>query len=216
MAVGLDVALTEFPFRQEQLEEIQKNLDSALDALLCVSFDELATDIVVTLENIAAGHKWPSGASADRRAWVEVVAKKDGEIIFDSGVIKEGDAVSENEGPDMWSFRDWLFDADGNHTHMFWEVQSYESQVLPAPTALSATDPNYTKTHVSRTFHLDGVAPDEVSMRIHLRPIGLDVIDDLIESGDLDSAIRAKIPTFTLGATELVWKSSDGVACVPQ
>ena len=43
-----------------------------------------------------------------------------------------------------------------------------------------------------------------MTLRVRLQPIGLDVLDDLISSGDLDPRFRAAMPTFTLGGT-LEW-----------
>ncbi len=43
-----------------------------------------------------------------------------------------------------------------------------------------------------------------VTLRVRLQSMGLDVIDDLIRSGDLDAQFRAAVPTFTVGGT-LEW-----------
>ncbi|MEZ4464301.1 MAG: hypothetical protein R3F60_05995 [bacterium] len=40
---------------------------------------------------------------------------------------------------------------------------------------------------------------------MRLRPMGLDVLDELIDEGYLAPEIRDAMPTFTLAATELVW-----------
>ena len=42
-----------------------------------------------------------------------------------------------------------------------------------------------------------------------MRPIGMDVLHDLIESGDLDPAIAEHVPTFSFGA-QLEWTAGDG------
>jgi hypothetical protein len=43
-----------------------------------------------------------------------------------------------------------------------------------------------------------------------MRPIGQDVLQDLVASGDLDPAIAAQMPTFTFG-TQIEWRPSDGM-----
>jgi hypothetical protein len=43
-----------------------------------------------------------------------------------------------------------------------------------------------------------------------MRPMGLDVLQDLVDSGDLDPAIIAQMPTFTFGA-QIEWTRQDGV-----
>jgi hypothetical protein len=44
-------------------------------------------------------------------------------------------------------------------------------------------------------------------MRLHLAPVGLDAVDSLIASGDLDPAVGPQFTTFDVGAP-LVWTSS--------
>jgi len=41
-------------------------------------------------------------------------------------------------------------------------------------------------------------------MRVRLQPVGLEVLDDLIATGDLDPQFRAAMPTLQMGAT-LEW-----------
>ena len=47
------------------------------------------------------------------------------------------------------------------------------------------------------------------ALRVRLAPIGLDVLDDLIASNDLDPAYKAKMPVFTLASTNLTWTAKD-------
>ena len=217
MNPGVDLALNEFPFREEQRAAVQSALDSTLSTQVCVYPDGVSTNIVVSLENIAAGHKWPSGASPDRRAWVEVIAKKDGEIIYHSGKVSQEQAVSEVEVQDstIWVFRDHLQDAQGNDVHMFWEAEDYTSELLPAPTSLSPFDPSYIDTHVTRYYPIQSGEPDEVEVVVHIRPVGLDFVDDLIASGDLEPSIRNEVPTITIEGSRILWKASLQVPCIP-
>ena len=57
--------------------------------------------------------------------------------------------------------------------------------------------------------------PEYVSLRVRLRPIGLDVLDVLITDGDLDGAYRELMPTFDLGFTRLDWAAEDRETCIP-
>ena len=67
---------------------------------------------------------------------------------------------------------------------------------------------------VTRSWEI-GVVPDRVTARLHIRPVGLDVLDDLIESGDLDPAVRERMPTFTLDGATLEWRQGvDEFGCV--
>jgi len=203
---GVDVALTDFPQSEAQLALIQDELDSTLLAALCAQPGQSAfTVATVTLENVAAGHSWPSGASADRRAWVELVAYDGDEIGWSSGLVEPGEPVVDNTDPDLWQIRDFAYNADGEPEHMFWNVAEIEEATLPAPITTDTLDPDYRPTHSTRTFTISGFEPTKIELRVRLRPVGLDFLDDLIESGHLDATVRDAVPTFDLGATELTW-----------
>mgnify|MGYP003598217720 CR=1 FL=1 len=52
-------------------------------------------------------------------------------------------------------------------------------------------------------------------MRVRMRPLDFDLLDDLVASGDLDPAIRDQIPTYDLASGTKEWTSSVGFAtCV--
>lgn len=212
---GVDVALTDFPEKDTQRDLVQHALDGVLQAELCVRGANLpgATTIQVVLDNVGAGHGFPSGAAQDRRAWVEVVAydEKDA-IIYSSGTIADGEPATKSPDPDLWLLRDCLFDEKDQPVHMFWEAASHDGNMLPFPVTSNPADPAYYQTHVVRTFPRPSstpsalaVAPARVTMRVRLRPVGLDVLDDLVASGDLDPAFRDAMPTFSLKGTELEW-----------
>ena len=60
-----------------------------------------------------------------------------------------------------------------------------------------------------------GGPPDRVTVRVRLRPIGLDVLDDLAAGGDLDGKYRALMPVLELGGTQVEWTMARGYGCVP-
>ena len=214
---GVDLALTEWPEIDRQRAAIDCDLLPVARAELCVL---PSNEVIVTLEtNI--GHAWPSGATQDRRAWVELVATRDDGPLFESGVIAEGEWVdkprmAEDYDPNLWQLRDRLYNAQAEPTHMFWEAapsteypEGYDGQLLPPP------PPDVLVGHtLERNYVLPG-PPDEVRMALHIRPMGLDVIDDLIESGDLeDETLRDRIETFTPALSVLRWTAEDGPGCV--
>lgn len=208
---GVDTALIPFPEADAQREAVQASLDGTLQAALCVKGSAGAATLQVVLDNVGAGHSWPSGATQDRRAWVEIIASAAGQVVYQSGVVPGGAAVTSIGDPDLWLVRDCLLDENGDQVHMFWEAASYDSNQLPGPVTSVQTDPAYYLTHVARTFPRPTSTPsvipmpDKVTMRVRLTPVGLDVIDDLIDSGDLDPAVRDEMPTFDLGGTDLTW-----------
>ena len=213
---AVDVALTPFPHAEEQRRLVQEELDRTLFPELCVFEDALGTQIRVTLENAGAGHTFPSGSTKDRRVWVEVIAYREGVPIFESGTIEEGEVVREHDDPNLWDIGEFAYREDGTTAHMFWDVARLESTVLPAPVTLDRRDPRYYETHVSRFYDLGALEPDRVTMRVRLRPFGLDVIDDLIASGDLEPGLRERVPTFTLGSTRLEWQLGAESSCIPE
>jgi hypothetical protein len=90
---------------------------------------------------------------------------------------------------------------------MFWQAASYDTNQLPGQLTFDVTDPRYYQTHVYRAFPRDASrfldkAPDKVTMRIRLQPIGADVLADLVKSGDLDPALVSK--AVTLDVTDLL------------
>jgi len=216
--VGVDVALTEFPDMVAQKKQIEKELKTAVLATLCVKETEEGQPVLaIGLENLAAGHSWPSGATQDRRAWVEIQAfDAEGNVVFETGIVPDGVAMTSIEDPNLWRLGDRTFNEAGDEVHMFWDVDVVESNLLPVPTAVNPWDPKWTDVHRRREFIVEGSKPTRVTMRVRIRPMGLDVLDDLIASGDLDPVYRDGIPTFDLGFTTLEWKESDDLECVPE
>jgi hypothetical protein len=199
---AVDVALTPFPDAQRQREQVQQFLDSTLQSALCI--EPSTSQIHVILDNVAAGHAFPSGAAQDRRLWVEVNAyDANGALLYSSGAVPDGNTPVLSPDPDLWLLRDCMFDVSGTQeVHMFWDAWSVEGNELPAQITFNASDPQFYQTHKIRTFPVSGSLPSvpaRATLRVRLQPVGLDVMDDLIRSGDLDSKFRDTIPTFTLG-----------------
>jgi hypothetical protein len=211
---GVDVPLTDFPdsgdpardmaLRADQRTQIQQLLDVTLRIDICVQPMGSGSAVWVTLDNAGAGHNWPSGASQDRRAFVEVIAYSAGAPVYQSGVVADGETVTASADPDLWLFRDLTFDAADKETHMFWEVARTEPGTIGAQVTSNPADPRfYTASHAvrrfpaSRTKTIPGL-PDRVTVRVRIQPMGLDFVDDLIGSGHLSPGLRAAIPTFDL------------------
>jgi nitrate/TMAO reductase-like tetraheme cytochrome c subunit len=204
---AVDVALTDFPERQAQRKHIQADLDSSLIAQLCVEITETANKRVeVMLQNVAAGHSFPSGATQDRRVWVELVATAAGATIYQSGVVADDQAIATLDDPHLWLLRDQVFDGAGDEVHMFWEVESIVSDLLLGARKDAAAGTAAGETRQVRSYWLPS-APDEIKMRVRLRPIGLEVLHDLVSSGDLDPIHLGEMPTFSLQGTELTWRA---------
>jgi hypothetical protein len=215
--VGVDVALTEFPnaelgpqLRQEQLDEIAEQRKTAVCASLCVREQAPGAEITVFLHNEGAGHSWPSGATPDRRAWVELVARDSSDaIVYSSGVVGDHEPIAELDDPDLWLFRDRVFDVDGNETHDFWLAASVESELLPAAENFGSLGD--ASTWRDRTY-VSAQLPARVNMRVRLRPMGIEILEELVASGDLDPAIVEQMPTFDVAPTVLEWTPETATA----
>jgi hypothetical protein len=218
---GVDLALTPFPESDALKRRVQAFLNTAIQSALCVG--EGTAGIHVILENVGAGHSWPSGAAQDRRAWVEVIAYSAGNVVYQSGVVPDGTAPTNTNDPDLWLLRDCMLDDQNNPVPMFWQAANpSESYLLPGQITFNQTDPAYYRTHLFQPFPrktLLTVAPDRVTMRVRLQPVGLDVIDDLAASAPADaeggpgdlSSVRTAIPTFDIGTAPLVeWTPATG------
>jgi hypothetical protein len=219
MMAGVDVAVTDFPEMKNQLKQVKRELNKAVTGRVCVDEDRESGEQVlqVTLNNLAAGHSWPSGAAQDRRAWVEVIAyNAEGQVLFESGVVGDGEALTDLEDPNLWRLGDRTYNEDGEEVHMFWEVAAYTSELLPAPTAHDKTDPSFTDIYRTREYRYGGEAPNRVAMRVRIRPMGMDLLKDLIESGDLDASYLDSMPTFNLGFSMVQWKAENGRSCEPE
>jgi hypothetical protein len=196
-------------------QAVQSFLDSSLQSALCVG-GTAASDarIQLVLDNVAAGHNWPSGAAQDRRAWVELRAFAGGELIYESGVVPAGTSVTELDDPDLWLIRDCLFDEQGAETHMFWAAREVASNLLPAQLTFDTSDPRYYQSHVVQRYPRTGqlrAFPDRVTARVWLQPFGLDVFDELVAGGDLvdtDSytvaQLRDRLQPYSVGE-EIEW-----------
>jgi len=215
---GVDVALIDWPHRDVQRQMVQSELDNTVRAQLCVFENAGGVAVWVTLENIAAGHKFPSGAAPDRRAWVEVVAYEGDTEVWSSGKVGDNQAAAyvKRDDPQMFALWDVIYDELGDETHDFWAAAGYESNLLPAPTARSPVDPAYVDTHALRQYALPTALPTRVTMRVRIRPMGFDILDELVEEGYLAQEIRDAMPTFTLAPTVMEWTQDLGESCIPK
>jgi hypothetical protein len=208
---GVDVALSTFPDRDAQrlAVECALGLNARFYAITLSPLGEL----VVKVET-AAGHHQPSGTAQDRRLWLEVIVYDEaGAVLFQSGVIADGELEEKPQGtpgydPQLALFRDWMYDERGAPTHMFWEAApsalyptGLASLTLPAALTLASAhtlDARYQLLEAARVHH--------IHLSLRMRPIGVDVLSDLVASGDLDPAVGAAQPTFTLRGASVEWR----------
>lgn len=218
---GVDVALTPWPGRELQDAAIERDLAALLIARLCV----LPVDggrIDYRLDNVGAGHMFPSGATADRRAWVELRAyDASGAVVFETGVAPTAtpDADPEQWGdPNLWALDTVTRDSAGVRTEKFWRVATIDhpGNLLPPAVTTDPSDPRFYHA-VERSFPVGPRFAEvvRVTARVRLRPIPNQLIADLLAEGHLDVDVRPAIPTHEVPSATLEWTSADGFGCVP-
>ena len=202
LMAAIDTALTPFPDVDRQKQAVQALLDTTLQTALCVENFAGGAFVNAIIDNVAGGHAFPSGSAQDRRVWTEIKAYQGSTVVYQSGVISDGAEPAQSSDPDLWLMRDCMFDENRAQVHMFWQAASYESNPLPALSTFDVADPNFYRTHQQRFFPPSPTpipTPDRVTLRVLERPMGLDVLDDLIASGDLAPSVRGSIGTLQVG-----------------
>jgi hypothetical protein len=209
---AVDVPLTDFPDR----EKFTRATECALSedgAYVFEVVNDGAGGFQISVET-TAGHAQPSGVAQDRRFWMEVVAYDEADkVLWQSGVIADDEREEYPIGDPKYDaqlciFRNVWEDENGKEAHMFWEAakpRENESRVLPlAITPLA----NHLATCNYRTP--GRVQPARLTARMRMRPVSVSILQDLVDSGDLDPALIKQMPTFTLHSTAIEWKPSDG------
>jgi hypothetical protein len=186
-------------------------LDTAVQETLCLN--PVTHKLLLTLDNVgASGHSWPSGATPDRRAWVELVATAAGAVVYASGNTDPAGAFPSalpledtSPDPDLWLIRDCLYDANGDQVQMFWQPSSVgTSNQLPGLLIQNVNDPTTFQTHFMLEYPSATTlpaTPDEVKVTVHLQAIGDDVLASLVASGDLDPSVPPQIARYALGGS---------------
>ena len=87
--------------------------------------------IAVTVTNVGAGHRVPSGFSQERQVWLEVVVRDDGGVIYESGVLHDTAHPETGEtAPDGL-----LDDEDLEDRHFAIDLDTFDTHVSEGPDA---------------------------------------------------------------------------------
>lgn len=211
---GLDVALTPWPEVEDQRAALTADLQGAVTGKLCVVPRGAAVEVEVTLDNVLAGHAFPSGVTHARRVWVELIAEQAGEVVWERGRFADGEVVHHGDDPEVWVLGSQFRDASGAEVQMAWEAAAIESNLIGPAVTLDPGDPAY--DHAQRRTWLIPGPPDVIRLAVRVQPVGLDIIDVLIEAGTLAPEVRAAVPTFTIAAATREWRvERDGFGCAP-
>jgi hypothetical protein len=210
---GIDRALVPWPGIDVQDAALARDLAPALSARLCVVPAAGGAEVQVTLDNVQVGHAFPSGVTHSRRVWLEVEAVAGEQTLLTSGHFADGEPVSAAADRLLWLFSSTFRGADGAPVEFAWQAVTVESELLPPAVTTDPLDPRFYHAR-SRSYPVTGV-PDRVDLRLHVEPIGLDQLDALIESGDLDPAVRAAMRRRTVPSLDRTWRRAGGFGCVP-
>jgi hypothetical protein len=219
--VGVDVALSSFAGADVQRAGVQAALDTALVTQLCTKPGATGgVDLTASLDDAFAGHDFPSGAAYHRRAWIELHAFRGTGAaeteVWSDGVVGAAEAVVDHAKTDAafsW-FGQTLARSDGSATHMLWDATTLGgSLLLPAVTNVPS-DPRFYHASI-KSYSIPAPPVDRITMVVKMRPIDVDLVDDLVGSGDLDPAVGARVATFTLAGSAHTWTSDLGYRCVP-
>lgn len=216
---GIDLALTPWPEREAQQAAIRRDLKGALLPRLCVLPDD-AGRIDYRLDNIGTGHMFPSGATADRRAWVEIVAyDAQDQVVFASGRMPAGEPYTDPEelgDPNLWVLGTPARDQAGQPTELFWRVATLDhpGTLLPPAVTTDPQDPRFYHA-VERGFPVPGLLPQirRVTARALVRPLPFALLEDLMATGHLTVDVRDQVPTHEVEGSVLDW-TAGGPACV--
>ncbi len=216
---GIDVALTPWPEIEAQRAAIRRDLKGALLPRLCVLPAD-AGRIDYRVDNVGTGHMFPTGATADRRAWAEIIAYGDSDqILFSSGVVPMARPYTDPEAlgdPNLWMFGTPARDAGGISTEKFWRIATIDhpGTLLPPAVTTDPQDPRFYHA-VEKSFAIPGLLPQirRVRARVLIRPVPFALLDDLMASGHLTIDVRDQVPTHEVEGSVLEW-TQGGDACV--
>jgi len=230
---AVDQALTVFPETTAQTDAIHRDLDPAIALIgaiplgsnaptggICVT-PAAGGEITVRIDGLGIGHKFPSGAAQDRRAWVELVAFDiDNNIVYQSGVVPDQMDPEEIADPDLVAMWDFTFKSDDTPAHFFWEIARFDdSRLLKQPTTLDKFDPAFDHS-TTYEFKIGALISqiDHITARVRLRPLPFEALRDLVTSGDLDATILDQVPTLDIDATIRTWNKAEATpatGCMP-
>jgi hypothetical protein len=212
---AVDIALTKFPHPEAMrsaVEDCELRTSLALVLLETKSFAPgFMLDMRLTIESMA-GHNQPSGASQDRTMWVEVVAYDDADnVVYEAS----GNPTDKSAAKANLRMQDHLLDESGAEVHMFWEAAEVDidsTPTLPAPNLNGGPHGLYPEINLSSAVIGKSRPPERITVTIRMKPMNDDVLQSLVDSGDLDPAIMDAMPTYTVYSGEATLEDADSAS----
>jgi hypothetical protein len=205
---GVDVPLTAFPHREAMVSAVERDeLPQSIVFFTVNPTQGAQLELLISIET-GAGHRQPSGAAQDRRMWLEWTAYDwADQVIAESGTIADDELETGHDK--IVLIGDTLFadEAKTIETHMFWNAKAFSARTIPEPTTPIAGDHAFP---IKITLPVTA-PPKRVEFTLRMRPMGLDVLQDLADSGHLDPAIMQEMPTFTVRSETAEWSDPEDV-----
>ncbi|MEZ4458940.1 MAG: ammonia-forming cytochrome c nitrite reductase subunit c552 [bacterium] len=137
--VGVDLALVDdFPYKELQLQLVTELLRSC--GKLDVAKSTNNNGVRVSVTNINNGHALPSGSTADRQVWVQlVITDAQGTVVLESGMLDangdlmdrvEGHSLTPDGDPDLLVFGSFIFNESGDHVTFPWQASRSQDFLL--------------------------------------------------------------------------------------
>lgn len=210
---GVDVSLlpeSEFPGYQEMRERTTEMLRSA--ATVATRVDGPMKRVHVDITNLA-GHALPSGATAERKMWVELIVRSStGAIVFETGTLDARDDLRDNNpdhtllpgtDPQLIEYGQSMLDdptaGDPNSTgtvkevSFLWEPNNVRNRLIPA----DGTD--------RRVIDLSALPAGTytASVRLLFRSFPAYFLRKLEQDGELDPMVKTRVPLVEMHSETL-------------
>ncbi len=208
--VGVDVSLlpeSEFPGYHEMRARTTELLRGA--ASVATRFDAPTKRVHIDITNLA-GHALPSGATAERKMWVELIVRSStGAIVFETGTLDENDDLRDENpdhttrpgsDPQLIHYGQSMLDdptaGDPNSTgrvkevSFLWEANNVANRMIPA----DGTD--------RRVIDLSAVPAGRytATVRLLFRSFPAYFLRKLEQDGELDPMVKTRVPLVEMHA----------------
>lgn len=209
---AVDVPLSKFPHREAYRSVVEDCQIVQSLGYVGIDLGEDPESFVVQLETLA-GHNQPSGAAQDRRMWLEISAfDRSGKKIYQTDPFTDDGSEPKPGSNPPFTFHDSIFDEHGKRVHMFWDAATHTG--TPLPFGPRTTMPTTSGHALSIPVHLPSADPGRIELTLRMRPMGLDMLNDLVDSGDLEASVIDEMPTFTMYSTTIDVPENGGLARV--
>ncbi|VUT28105.1 MAG: putative cytochrome c [Candidatus Syntrophoarchaeum sp. GoM_oil] len=188
----------------QDMAEARLKAAAKLELELTENGDEV--NALVTVTNIGAGHKIPTGLTEAREVWLEIIATdSEGKKIFHAGGLDEDDIIVED---DTTVFRVVLGDSDGEPTMKVWKAEATLSDNRIPPKGTSSEE---------YIFMLpDGAThPITVKAKLNYRSASPELLDPLFGKGVIVApVIEMAVVTGMVGESEAEETATPGFGIV--